>query len=370
MLRKKFVAASAAYALVFFLSNTAVAQDSTKAPEKTTNITGSVDVYYRYNFLNAKDQGAFNNLTSFTNSQNSFELGMASLKVEHSFGKVSGVLDLGVGKRAEEFSYNDRTFSIDDNGDVVSSPNLLAIVKQAYVTFAPSDKFKFTFGKFGTHVGYELLDPQLNRNYSMSYMFSYGPFFHTGLKIDVTPIDNISFMLGVVNPTDMSTASFEKKFFIGQFHAASSNGNISGYLNYAGGKNLAKVASSQFDLVLTGKISDKFSLGYNGTSRSLKYDNLPKQSFWGSALYVNFDPMSSFGLTLRGELFDDKKNGTDGYIGTSVFATTLSANVKIGGLTIIPEVRLDSAKDPLFVKNSGQPTKSSASAILAAVFSF
>ncbi|MEI9909799.1 MAG: hypothetical protein WDO71_09075 [Bacteroidota bacterium] len=48
--------------------------------------------------------------------------------------------------------------------------------------------------------------------------------------------DNISFMIGIANPTDFSTASFEKKFFLGQFHAATSDGKLSGYLNYVGGK--------------------------------------------------------------------------------------------------------------------------------------
>src|SRR5688572_12400726 len=201
------------------------AQDTT-AVKPSPTITGYVDAYYRFNFLNAKDQGDVNNWTSFTNSQNSFELGMASVKLEHSFGKAGAVLDLGWGRRAEEFSYNDRTFFVDGNGDLQSNPTLLAAVKQAFVTYSPSDKFKFTMGKFGTHVGYELLDPQLNRNYSMSYMFSYGPFFHTGLKLDVAPTENISFMVGVANPTDFSTASFANKFYLAQFHAATSNGNI------------------------------------------------------------------------------------------------------------------------------------------------
>ena len=40
-------------------------------------------------------------------------------------------------------------------------------------------------GKWATHVGYELADAYLNRNYSMDYMFSYGPFSHTGLKADI-----------------------------------------------------------------------------------------------------------------------------------------------------------------------------------------
>jgi hypothetical protein len=357
MLRKKLVAAYALTIAAMFTFQSISAQDSTAAEEKTgPKISGSIDAYYRYNFLNAKDVPATNNYTSFTNSQNSFELGMASVKIEHSIGKVSGVLDLGFGPRAKEFSYNDEGIS--------------QAIKQAYVTYAPSDKIKFTFGKFGTHVGYELLDPQLNRNYSMSYMFSYGPFFHTGLKADVTLADNVSFMLGVANPNDMTTASFEKKFLLGQFHAATKDGGFSGYLNYVGGKTVDEVKSYQLDLVLTGKFSDKFSLGYNGTARTLQYDKDPKQRFWGSALYVNYDPLSSLGLTLRGELFDDKKNGTDGYIGTSIFATTLSADIKINGLIIIPELRLDTAKDPFFEKNSGDLTKSSASFILAAIYAF
>ncbi|MBL7741028.1 MAG: porin [Chitinophagaceae bacterium] len=355
MLRKKFVAALAAPALALIITNPANAQDSTVAEKKTT-ITGSVDAYYRYSFLNAKDIPSTNNATSFTNSHNSFEIGMASVKVDHSFGKVSGVLDLGFGTRAKEFSYND--------------DGITAAVKQAYLTYAPSDKVKFTMGKFGTHVGYELLDPQLNRNYSMSYMFSYGPFFHTGLKADISISDNVSFMVGVANPTDMTSASFEKKFFLGQFHAATKDGNLSGYLNFVGGKNMAEDKSTQFDLVVTGKVSDKFSIGYNGTTRSLQHDKDPKQSFWGSALYLNFDPSSTVGLTLRGEMFDDKDNGTDGYIGTSIFAATLSANIKVDGFTIIPEFRLDNAKDNFFIKNSGDPTKSGAAFILAAVYSF
>jgi hypothetical protein len=86
------------------LGSYAEAQDSTK--KSALSITGSVDAYYRYNFHNAKDSGYLNNYTSFTNSHNSFELGMASVKAEYTTGKVTGVVDLGFGRRADEFSYN------------------------------------------------------------------------------------------------------------------------------------------------------------------------------------------------------------------------------------------------------------------------
>src|ERR1043166_1896851 len=78
--------------------------DSSKS---SPTFSGSLDAYYRYNFANAKDANGnpiTNNYTSFTNSQNSFELGMASIRADHSFGKASATVDLGFGKRAEEFS--------------------------------------------------------------------------------------------------------------------------------------------------------------------------------------------------------------------------------------------------------------------------
>ncbi|MFT3901867.1 MAG: outer membrane beta-barrel protein [Niabella sp.] len=360
MLNKTATSALTFTVLSFFSTEPVFAQDEVK-PTPSTKISGYVDAYYRYNFQNAKAVAApegYNNKTSFTNSHNSFELGMASVKLEHSLGKVSGTLDVGYGRRAEEFSYNDA--------------GAMAALKQAFISYAPADVVTFTLGKFGTHVGYELLDPQYNRNYSMSYMFSYGPFFHTGLKMDVAPSDNVSFMIGVANPTDYTTASFEKKFLLGQFHAASSNGVLSGYLNYAGGKDTAGTASHQLDLVLTGKVSDKFNIGYNGTTRSLKPGGGEKGSFWGSALYLNYDPTEITSLTLRGEYFDDTNGAgaTGGAVGTSVFSATLSANFKVGGLTIIPELRHDAAKDAVYYKKDGATTKGATSFLLAAVYSF
>jgi hypothetical protein len=220
-------------------------------------------------------------------------------------------------------------------------------------------------------VGYELLDAYLNRNYSMDYMFSYGPFFHTGLKADITVNSNFQFMLGVANPNDMISASFAKKFFLGQVHVASSNGKIGGYLNYVGGKGMDDVTSNQIDVVITGTVSSKFSIGYNGTVKMIKPSGGSSDSWWGSALYLNFDPTSVFGLTARGEYFGDKK-AVAGF-GTNIFDLTLSGNIHIDNLTIIPEFRIDGAKDPIFFKNSDKffpSAKSTGTFILGATYHF
>lgn len=338
------------------LTTAVTAQDST-ARKGNLTVSGSVDAYYRYNFHNAIDSARTNNYTSFTNSQHSFELGMASVKADYSIGKAEGVIDLGFGRRAEEFSYNDQ--------------GTLAAIKQAYLSYAPSGHVKFAIGKWATHVGYEMLDAYLNRNYSMDYMFSYGPFFHTGLKADITVNNNFSFMLGLANPTDRVTASFAKKSFIAQVHASSSNSKISGYLNYVGGEDMDGATINQFDAVITGAVCSKFSIGYNGTVKSVRSTGGNSDCWWGSALYLNYDPTAVFGLTARGEYFGDKK-GVAGF-GTDLFDLTLSANIHIDNLTIIPELRLDGAKDAIFYKNSDTvipSAKSTGTFLLGATYHF
>ena len=367
MLRKLFVAAIAINLSVFSYAQTAsVSADTsaaTPAPEEKTpvfTITGSADVYYRYDFAKKKA----NNFTSFTNSQKSFALGMASIKFEHKSQKVGVVVDLGFGTRAKEFAYNDE--------------GLLSAIKQLYISYSPTDWLKFTAGSWATHVGYELVDPQLNRNYSMSYMFTNGPFTHTGIKAEVSKGKH-GFMLGVSNATDFRIppdTMINKKFLLAQYSVAITD-NIKLYLNYVGGKNPDSSKTGQFDAVLTAKINDKFSLGYNGTVNSTKswdgVKNIDGKSWWGSALYINIDPAPWFGITARGELFSDKnqlKVFSSAPAGGSIFATTLSANFKTGGFIFIPELRFENAGENIFIDKEGAGKKSAASFVVAAIYSF
>src|SRR5438093_12153302 len=106
-------------------------------------------------------------------------------------------------------------------------------------------------------------------------------------------------MMGVDNRTDFKYVPdgvINKKFVIAQYSFAASD-NFKAYLNYVGGKGIDTSKSNQFDVVLTGKVGSKFSLGYNGTLNSTKV-HLGKdhyadaKSWWGSALYLNLDPVS------------------------------------------------------------------------------
>ncbi|MBK9379931.1 MAG: porin [Chitinophagaceae bacterium] len=369
MLQKLFVAAISMLSFTLSIAQTASINNNTadstatvaagEKKEASLSITGSVDAYYKLDFAKSK----VNSLTSFTQTHNAFSLGMASVKFEHEGDKVGAVADLGFGPRAKDFSYT-------DNG-------ITQAIKQLYVSYSPADWLKFVAGTWGTHVGYELLDPQLNRNYSMSYMFTNGPFSHTGLKAEVSRGKHGA-MLGIANATDFRIpmdGQINKKFLLAQY-SYSPTENIKIYLNYVGGQNPDTSKVNQFDGVITAKISDKFNIGYNGTINSTRFwdgtKNIESQSWWGSALYLNYDPQPWLGLSLRGEYFGDKNHlkimaSPDG---SNIFATTLSANLKSGGFTFIPEFRLDNSNKEIFIDKDGVTKKAAANFLIAAIYSF
>jgi hypothetical protein len=357
-------------AIGFFVS--AQGQDSTKtaapapktdsvAPSPAPTFTGSVDLYYRYNFANPK-AAPWNNYTSFTGSQNSFELGMADIKYDHAWGKAGATVELGFGRRAQDFSYNDGT----------TNPFFsLANVVQAYVYYNLSGKVKLTAGKWATHIGYELVDAYLNRNYSMSYMFSYGPFFNTGLKADVAIAGKTAFMVGISNSTDHSTVNNSPyQSFIAQLSTATPDSKWKFYLNYQGGKIATGTTLNQFDLVATGTLTDKFSIGLNGTEQTISAAT--SGSFWGAAIYLNVDPSPVFGLTLRAEYFSD----ADSVISPAALPPgkymeyTLTGQIHLGKLTVMPEIRFDNSSVDSFLKSDATGTKNTFTGLIAATYVF
>jgi hypothetical protein len=335
----------ATFALAVFTNS--FAQEAKPA---ATVFAGSVDMYYKYDFSKFD-----NSLTSFTKSHDSFELGMASIEASHKSGKASVFVDLGFGTRASEFTYNDATTTF--------------MVKQLYVNYDFSPSFKVTAGSFGTHIGYELLDAVDNKNYSMSYAFTNGPFFNTGVKAQYT-VGKYNFMAGITNPTDFKSAvsaGSTQKTFIAQLGYTGDTG--SAFFNVTSGSmNPVSTANkTQFDFVASKKVSEKLSLGFNGTYALTSDDVVDGTNSWFSVVgYANVTLKKNLSLAYRAEYFDDKDSVVG--IGANIFANTLSLNFKDGNLTFIPEFRLDSASKKIFT--DGTPQKTSAFLLLATTYSF
>lgn len=325
--------------------------------EKKTTFSGSLDTYYRYSF----DHGSANNLTSFTNSSNSFELGMASVAINHSFGKASAVADIGFGKRAQDFSYNDI-----ENGNF--------LIKQLYLNYAVTPELTLTAGSWATHVGMELINPVDNRNYSMSYAFTNGPFFHTGLKANYV-MDKFNFMLGVANPTDFKSAVDseipDNKQILAQIGYTGEKTSV--YLNAVTGANndanAVGKSSTTLGLTATHKLNDKFGLGFDAIYNTEKANTEGAKSLdWYSLVgYVKYDPSDKIALTYRGEYAAGEDKST---INANVFANTLTLGYKVGDLTIMPELRFESASEDIFQDNEGIAKNSAFSFLMGATYRF
>ncbi len=329
------------------------------------SINGSVDTYFRANFngLNKFVYGPDGEIpiagpqapaTAFANDPG-FALGMANVIFGYEGEKIGFVADLVFGPRGEEA--------------VFLSMGSSNIVNQLYVFYNISDNVKLTLGDFNTFLGYEVISPVDNFNYSTSYMFSYGPFSHTGLKADITLSDNWSAMFAIMNPTDYT--EFDP-FGVYTFGAqlGYSVGSGSAYLNLIYGEQAPGLDPTfQIDLTTGWNVSEAFYLGLNTT-----YNNTDDVGFYGAAFYPQLQTSDNFAIGLRAEYFKELANGGNEVIvydsDASVTAFTLTGNYTIGSLIIKPELRLDNVDRDVFLNQDLEPTDNLSSFILAAVYAF
>jgi len=312
-------------------------------------ISGSADLYYKYDFAKTPNIG-----TSFASDQNSLSLGMIDIALNKTTGKTSFVGEISFGPRGQFQSILNSDGTYDEAG-----ANSFHI-QNLYATYAATDKLSFTAGFMGTFIGYEVISPLANFHYSTSYLFTNGPFQNAGVKANYAISDKVGLMVGAFNDT-WNSYTADPLNGLNAFGAQLSltpSENVSAYLNFMDGS----VSGTIVDLTATFQLTDKFLLGLN----TADYSNGDKIGYTGLALYPSVAVSENFGLGLRGEYFKYKENSGD----TSVTALTLSANLKSGGLTFIPEFRLDNGKDEMFVDSNMLPTKSASQVTFAVVYGF
>jgi Putative beta-barrel porin-2, OmpL-like. bbp2 len=313
-------------------------------------VSGHVDMYYRYS---SRAVGA---LTFYTPAARGFGLGMANVQISKDNGKVGFMADLMFGTRAEQTNYN---YSTNPSGQTLSSSQTL--IKQLYVTYQPTAKLKLTLGNFTTFFGSEMVEASSNLNYSMSYTFTNSPFHHTGIKAEYTFSDHWTALVGVFNRTDWKLDTTNRKFVGGQL--AYVNGKFKVMLNALTGADLVNVQTNTFDLTATYQATPKLGLGFNITDKTAAPEGGKSISFIAETLYLNYATSDRLTLAARLEHFDDKE--AVAAIGADIVQFTLSGNLKLDALNIIPEIRFDNANNKIFNNE-----KSDFSFLLAGVYKF
>jgi len=314
------------------------AQEETETEEAPSfSIAGSIDTYYRSSEY--APGSSFGDLPGFA-------LGMANIVVSYEGEKSGFVADLVFGPRGTDAVFN--------------SSGSSNIVNQLYAYYNLSESFTLTLGNFNTFLGYEVISPVANFNYTTSYMFSYGPFSHTGIKADLAVSDDISIMLGVLNSTDMTESQpLGEDYMIGV-----QLGLFGQYINYLGG---GTAGVSQIDFTGGFNLTEKLYLGINATSYSDDLDI----DFSGIALYPQYTISDTFALGARFEAFSEEGLGAIGSISGEGDNTsfTLTGSYTSGNLIFKPEIRIDSASGQ-FYSNADGATDSLSTFIVAAIYSF
>jgi hypothetical protein len=367
------------------LSGTAVlAQDAAAAEEKTFTVSGSVDTYFRSSFKTT-NSGAYGPSTSFANLKG-FSLGMVNLIASYQGEKVGFTGDVVFGPRGKDAVFGTATGQ--------------AIINQAFVYYKLSDQLTLNLGQFNTFLGYEVISPAVNFHYSTSYLFSWGPFNHTGLRADYASEGGFVAKLAIMNPTDVVEFNPVNTYTIGaQLGKTSDAGGI--WLNFlygdqdgtleevdVNGDNFSAGNLFQADLTTGWNLGEKFYLGANVSMQSVATGEFrtsttgpitdatgDPSSFFGVALYPKIQLTETFALGLRAEHFEIKNYhlsiiGLDTSGDGSVNEFTLSGNYKVGGFTFIPEFRIDMTSEDSFTDADGAATNMMPSLTFAGVYKF
>lgn len=364
-------------------SVSAFSQDSTKF-----TFGGSIDTYYRTS-LKTTNGGTYGPSTSFANLKG-FSLGMVNLIAAYQGEKAGFVADVVFGPRGKDAVFGTATGQ--------------AIVNQMYGYLKLGDMVTLNMGQFNTFLGYEVISPTVNVNYSTSYLFSWGPFNHTGLRADFAFADGWVGKLAIMNPTDIVEFNPVNTYTAGL--QVGKTGDFGGvWLNFLYGdqdgtldkdddyldenEQLVTSAGSLFQADITAgfNISDLFYLGLNASHQTVATGERftgpgtivdidgDASSFTGVAVYPKLTLSENFALGLRAEYFMIKNYhlnifGLDNEGDGNVMEFTLSGNYKVGGLTLIPEVRIDKTSEDSFEDKDGDAKSIMPSLTLAAVYKF
>lgn len=307
--------------------------------EGKLSVTGTVDVYGTTNFT--KDPGTPGILIASPENANAFGLGFANTVFAYEKGKAGVVADIAFGPRADD-------------------ANMAGAINQLYAYYNVSDKVTITAGQFNTFLGYEVISPAANFNYTVSYLFNAGPFSHTGIKLDYAASDDLSFMIALTNAHGITS---DDGNFTDDTQFGAQIGYKGQYLNFITGAVSAGGAKDWVFLDYTGgfDLSDSFYVGINAAyANSSDADS----GYQGVALYLQNSFSDKFALGFRPEFFT-QTGATD----TNVSAFTLTANTSLtDNLKLITDLRFDSSDDMII---EAFPTETSTSTLtIAAVYSF
>ncbi|MBX2810575.1 MAG: porin [Myxococcales bacterium] len=305
-------------AAIVSLSLPISAQGEEKEGSWLDNVTGNVavDAFYMVDWNLPEDPSATGNVPH------------RAFDFAHGFGLAFGILDL---------AYEGENFGATLNLRFGQGANRLLTgaggdpvfqtLKQAYLTWSPSDTLTFDVGQFDTIYGAEVADSWQNLNYTRGALYYLmQPFYHTGLRVGVQASEQIGLTFLLVNGTNLNidnnqsphvgvqlSLSPSDKFFaaLGYYTGAASSGFGFGAGENAPVTNIDDSFEQFFDLVINASLGPVSVVGnadlYISSPDAIALDKTEADTsiYWGASLALGVPLSETVGAAVRGEVLND-----------------------------------------------------------------
>jgi hypothetical protein len=366
---------------------TPVATPTPLAWYQKLTVGGYLDEYYQVDFNRPADSFGSGEpmFRAFDTTSNQFTFGGGELTLSQSdaSSNTGYFVDLLLGPLAG-------LYSVDGSSNGVE-------VGQAYVTQAFGNA-KFTFGKFGTPVGYEVTYLPSDANFSRSLLFGQEPLFHVGAELAYTLPYSLVATVWADDGNSIDNAANAGKDYGAQLaYTGVKNLSLTGtwYLNndqlvtYTGDPNGGELYDIEWgNLVATYQAMDNLSFG--GEYLFKEYSLLGTYTFnaagilpynaiqQGYALYATYNtPIANLSISPRWEQWFNPTLGYDttspggAFLGTflgqnvtpvKLAELTLTAKYQMGPLAHMLEYRVDGASAdnggpyPFLTSNGNKPS--------------
>ncbi|HEU4893068.1 MAG TPA: outer membrane beta-barrel protein [Vicinamibacterales bacterium] len=351
----------ATVALAAFLSmplaaagQSAEASQATSDPNLWRGVTfgATLEGYYQYNWNRSPDRRVI--LRAYDTRSNTLGIQQAALVVD-------AAPDVDAGRRyglRVDLQFGQATETVQGSAANEPRPDVYRNIWQAYGTYVfpvGRNGLQADFGKFASMLGYETNYAKDNLAFSRAYLFSFLPFYHSGLRLTLPFNEKVSLLYMLTNGVQQTEEfnDFKSNHFAAIVKPTS---KVTWTINYYFGQEQPDAGEPGgpdgffrvFDTYVTMAPTAALTLGadVNYTTNEVTVDSA-SVGLQGTGVYARYQLTSQAALGIRYERLDDE--GLFGGIDQVLHETTLTAEHKLAdGFLLRGEFRRDWSNQQFF----------------------
>jgi len=321
-----------------------------------------------YNFNNNHPASGLNQFYNFDDRGNQVDLNLLKMTVRHDASPIGFQVDVGFG----------RAFQIMHAPG--PDPDAFRFLEQAYISVKPKGwkGFEADFGEFVTSAGSEVIESKDNWNYSRSYLFAFGPYYHFGIRTTMPIGQSLTVGLQLVNGWNAVVDNYGNNMQTVGLTSTVSRKKFTWSNNYYVGEQDSPTLTgvrNYYDTALlltpTSKLSAYVNYDYGRQHAVTETAERSLHHWQGIAGALHWQVTQRFAVSPRLEYFDDATGFATG-MAQKLHEFTITGEYRLfDGVLTRAEFRRDDSNVPYFDRgNETARSKSQTTATIALIAFF